>query len=72
MGLPRLFGALNKIVLFKNYNIMPNTEQTHLGCSLIVMLVPDSVLSISEMCRKERQVNKAKGDYSFLSFLEPS
>lgn len=55
MGLPELFGALNKIVLFTNYDIVPDTEQTHLRCSLIVMLVPDSVLSISEIRGKERQ-----------------
>lgn len=53
VGLRSLCGALKEIVVLKNYDIITKTEQTHLECAFISMLVPDSVFSVSEIWKRE-------------------
>lgn len=61
MGLPRLCEVLNEIVLLKYCSIIPKTEQTHFESLLMLMLVPDSVFSISEIMEKRDTETQREG-----------
>lgn len=51
-GLLRLFGALKEIIVFKNDEVIPNTEQTLLECLLVLTPAPASVLSVLRYVEK--------------------
>lgn len=51
-GLLRLFGALKEIVVFKNDEVIPKTEQTRLECLLVLTPAPANVLSVLRYVEK--------------------